>query len=142
MKSFSSPAQGFLFLFFPICKTGGGGGEYTYLTGVLRDLSRKVFDKLCKMRKTLICAFTRIFIEKKLFVPGIVLGAGKALASKTLPLSSGTSELRKEEISIYEIMIIIILIILVIKFPGMDESFCMAGTFGNITDKTGQKRRT
>lgn len=100
-----------------------------------------MFDKLSKMRKTLIHAFIHMFIEKKLFVPGIVLGAGKALASKTLPLSSGTSELRKGEISIYEIMMIIILIIL-----GMDESFCMAGTFGNITDKTywgsGQKRHT
>lgn len=87
------------------------------------------------MRNTLSHAFIRKFIEKTLFVPGTVLGAGKTLAGKTLFLSSGSSQISKEEISIYEIMIII-LIILVIKFPGMDESFCMAGSFRNITDKT------
>lgn len=87
------------------------------------------------MRNTLIHAFIRKFIEKMLFVPGTVLGAEKELAGKTLFLSSGSAQIRKEEISMYEIMIII-LIILVIKFPGMDGSFCWAGTFRNITDKT------
>lgn len=95
-----------------------------------------MFDKLSQMKQMFIRAFAGMFIEEELCVPAIVLCAGKTLASKTLSLPCGTLQLGKEEISIYEIIIIIILIIPVIKFPGMDESSCMAGTFRNITDKT------
>lgn len=42
--------------------------------------------------------------------------------------------MRKEKISIYEI--ILLLIIIVIKFPGIDESSQMAGTFMNFIDQT------